>query len=68
MIVSQTHRVFVNKEEEELDGLLSGWLKTAKEEVTDVKTFKALIGPHAGYSYSGAPQAWAYQYVQKKEG
>ena len=26
---------------------------------------KAIIGPHAGYRYSGPVAAWAYQYLSK---
>jgi AmmeMemoRadiSam system protein B len=32
------------------------------------KQVKAIIGPHAGYYYSGPTAAWAYQYVTKPHG
>jgi AmmeMemoRadiSam system protein B len=27
---------------------------------------KAIIGPHAGYTYSGATAAWGYRYLQEQ--
>ncbi|KAI6047605.1 MEMO1 family, partial [Pisolithus marmoratus] len=53
------------------DGLgqeLSGWLEAVKP--TEQQEFeppiagcKAIIGPHAGYSYSGRAAAWAYKAI-----
>ncbi|TFL02798.1 UPF0103-domain-containing protein [Pterulicium gracile] len=49
---------------EELDSQLSGWLDAVKpREDFPVKGCKAVIAPHAGYSYSGAAAAYAYKSI-----
>lgn len=40
------------------------YLGRAKKEIAP-KQVKAIIGPHAGYYYSGPTAAWGYQYVTK---
>ncbi|KIM85285.1 hypothetical protein PILCRDRAFT_66408 [Piloderma croceum F 1598] len=52
----------------ELDTQLSGWLAAvnpAAEEdfAPPIKGCKAIIAPHAGYSYSGPAAAWAYKSI-----
>lgn len=37
------------------------------EEVEVNKPVRGLIGPHAGYSYSGPTAAWAYKYLDSSE-
>ena len=52
-----------------LKGQLSGRLATAVESLDAAKTVvpvKAIIAPHAGYSYSGPTAAWAYGAIQNK--
>ena len=41
----------------------TGWLDDAK--VTE-PTARAIIAPHAGYSYSGPTAAWAYKHIAPK--
>jgi len=53
---------------EELNSQLSGWLAAvlpAAEEnfAPPIKGCKAIIAPHAGYSYSGPASAWAYKSI-----
>lgn len=47
--------------QEELAAQLAGWLQQADE---CCGTARAIIAPHAGYSYSGPTAAWAYKHVQ----
>jgi len=44
-----------------LDKELSGYLAKAEYTVPADSKLRALIGPHAGYRYSGPSQAWAYK-------
>ncbi len=44
----------------ELEGELRGWLGAAK---ATCGTARAIIAPHAGFSYSGPTAAWAYKHV-----
>ncbi|THH19853.1 hypothetical protein EW146_g1383 [Bondarzewia mesenterica] len=53
-----------------LDTELSGWLNAVKPDAKDdynppVKKCKAIIAPHAGYSYSGPTAAWAYKSIDR---
>lgn len=48
-----------------LNDQLTTWLGDAKTDVEGIKSVKAVIGPHAGYSYSGPTAAWAYKYLSK---
>jgi AmmeMemoRadiSam system protein B len=48
----------------ELDKQLTSWLDNAKLDVKNVKLVKAVIGPHAGFAYSGPTAAWAYKYFK----
>jgi len=48
----------------ELNKQLDGWLQKAQLEIQGIKTVKAVIGPHAGYSYCGPTAGWAYKYFQ----
>ena len=50
---------------ENLLGQLRGWLDGAR--LTE-KRAKAVIVPHAGYSYSGPTAAWAYKHVDGEGG
>ncbi|KAF8912706.1 MEMO1 family [Gymnopilus junonius] len=54
-----------NSEESVLDAELTKWLaKVGKtEEPYPIKQAKAIIAPHAGYSYSGPAAAWAYKSI-----
>jgi len=45
----------------DLAGQLSSWL--AQVQPTDCGAARAIIAPHAGYSYSGPTAAWAYHHV-----
>ncbi|KAJ7706128.1 MEMO1 family [Mycena rosella] len=45
-----------------LDAELSGWLSLV-DEPYPIKGCKALIAPHAGYTYSGPTAAWAYKSI-----
>ena len=45
---------------EQLRSQLNNWLSSASQTALDVVDSKALIGPHAGYAYSGATAAFAY--------
>ncbi|KAH9486892.1 Protein MEMO1 [Psilocybe cubensis] len=48
-----------------LDAELTQWLKEVGEtqEPYPIKGCKAIIAPHAGYSYSGPTAAWAYKSI-----
>jgi len=49
-----------------LDSQLKGWLAAVEpsdEFVPPIKRCKAIIGPHAGYDYSGPTAAWAYKSI-----
>jgi len=46
-------------EPEKLNENLNNWLTSATKKLT-IKLLKAIIGPHAGYRYSGSTAAWAY--------
>ena len=43
---------------------LKGWLADARQEAGTLAPAKAIIAPHAGYSYSGRAAAYAYRSVQ----
>eukprot|EP01088_Endostelium_zonatum_P016868 TRINITY_DN4735_c0_g1_i1.p1 TRINITY_DN4735_c0_g1~~TRINITY_DN4735_c0_g1_i1.p1 ORF type:complete len:332 (+),score=73.85 TRINITY_DN4735_c0_g1_i1:181-1176(+) len=49
-------------DEDKLNGQLSDWLKVATITFPDRKA-RAIIGPHAGYSYSGAVAAYSYKHI-----
>uniref|UniRef100_A0A7S2RSE4 Protein MEMO1 n=1 Tax=Rhizochromulina marina TaxID=1034831 RepID=A0A7S2RSE4_9STRA len=51
---------YTNKEAE-LDGQLDGWLAEAPPRVAE--PVRAIIAPHAGYSYSGPTAAHAYSHM-----
>ena len=42
---------------------LSGWLSDAGQPSEVAGAVRAIIAPHAGYSYSGPTAAWAYKYM-----
>ena len=46
---------------DELRSQLTGWLRDAS---ASCKAARAIIAPHAGYSYSGPTAAWAYKHVE----
>jgi AmmeMemoRadiSam system protein B len=46
-------------DKEELNESLNNWLSKATS-MKDIPLLKAIIGPHAGYAYSGSTAAWAY--------
>lgn len=52
---------------QKLNDELSQYLKNAKPDVQPTINLKAIIGPHAGYYYSGPTAAWAYKLLQKTE-
>ncbi|KIY72784.1 UPF0103-domain-containing protein [Cylindrobasidium torrendii FP15055 ss-10] len=49
-----------------LSAELDGWLADVgeTEDPFPIKGCKAIIGPHAGYSYSGPAAAWAYKSIE----
>ena len=47
---------------EELSGELTRWLADAQ---VSCGTARAIIAPHAGYSYSGPAAAWAYKHIDQ---
>jgi hypothetical protein len=49
-----------------LKSQLGGWLASAQVNKY-VNNVKALIGPHAGYSYSGKTCAWAYKALEGRK-
>uniref|UniRef100_A0A8H7YAI0 Uncharacterized protein n=1 Tax=Psilocybe cubensis TaxID=181762 RepID=A0A8H7YAI0_PSICU len=53
------------KNSKTLDAELTQWLKEVGEtqEPYPIKGCKAIIAPHAGYSYSGPTAAWAYKSI-----
>ncbi|CAI5719087.1 unnamed protein product [Peronospora destructor] len=52
-------------DEHELNDELSGWLSAAENDNTQQKqpSIRAIIGPHAGFRYSGPTAAYAYHHV-----
>ena len=46
-----------------LNDELSLYLSKAEITVPRGKKLRAIIGPHAGYEYSGANAAWAYKNI-----
>ena len=48
----------------ELNQQLSNWLQTSN---TTEPACKALIGPHAGYAYSGPTAAWGYIHINPNQ-
>ena len=46
----------------ELAGELAGWLSEAQ---ATCGAARAIIAPHAGYSYSGPTAAWAYKHINR---
>ncbi|KAL4144684.1 hypothetical protein PRNP1_013810 [Phytophthora ramorum] len=52
-------------DEHELEGELAGWLGAAEDSDTQQKQpgIRAIIGPHAGFRYSGPTAAYAYHHL-----
>ncbi|KAF1781758.1 MEMO1 family [Phytophthora cactorum] len=52
-------------DEHELEDELSGWLDSAEDNDTQEKqpSIRAIIGPHAGFRYSGPTAAYAYHHL-----
>jgi len=50
-------------DEKSLNDQLTSWLNNAEIDIENIKIVKAIIGPHAGYTYSGPTAAWAYKYL-----
>jgi AmmeMemoRadiSam system protein B len=50
-----------------LDEQLQTYLDQAEYTIPRNCKLKALIGPHAGYVYSGPNQAWAYRNIDKSQ-
>ena len=46
-----------------LNDQLTSYLKKAEITVPRGKKLSAIIGPHAGYEYSGSNAAWAYKNI-----
>lgn len=44
---------------------LSAWLRDAGQPAEVTGTTRAIIAPHAGYSYSGPTAAWAYKHMAR---
>lgn len=49
---------------ETLNSQLDKYLEKAQIALQSLTSVKAIIGPHAGYAYSGPNAAWAYKYLQ----
>ena len=49
-----------SEDEKQLDKELSGYIDKAKKELPSGCKLKGVIGPHAGFYYSGPTAAWAY--------
>jgi AmmeMemoRadiSam system protein B len=47
----------------DLDQQLSTWLSEAVSQTNDRVKARAIIAPHAGYSYSGPTAAFAYKHI-----
>lgn len=63
---SATHAgSWYTEEGDQLNAELTGWLEAVNplDESFPIKGTKAIIAPHAGYSYSGAAAAWAYKAI-----
>ncbi|TNV76614.1 hypothetical protein FGO68_gene2581 [Halteria grandinella] len=54
-------------EKDILQQQLVDFLKSSQSHKSDGKLLKALIGPHAGYRYSGPTAAWAYANVNAEQ-
>ena len=48
---------------QDLDQQLSNWLTQAISSTNDQMKVRAIIAPHAGYSYSGSTAAYAYKHI-----
>lgn len=62
--ISVSHHITYFFTGPELDGQLSHWLDQVKPSIDyspPIERCKAVIAPHAGYSYSGPAAAWAYK-------
>ncbi|EAR85206.2 AmmeMemoRadiSam system protein B (macronuclear) [Tetrahymena thermophila SB210] len=46
---------------------LNNYLQNAQLQISPIQKIKAMIGPHAGYRYSGPTQAWSYKYINPQE-
>lgn len=46
-----------------LDSKIEGWMTAARASVTPAANVRAIIGPHAGYSYCGHVMAYAYAHI-----
>ncbi|KAJ7783844.1 MEMO1 family [Mycena maculata] len=51
---------------DELDRQLTLWLRDVSEDGYPIPKCKAVIAPHAGYSYSGPTAAWAYKSIDTR--
>jgi AmmeMemoRadiSam system protein B len=49
-----------DEDSDSLNNSLKSWLTKASLVVKNIKLLKGLIGPHAGFAYSGPTAAWAY--------
>jgi AmmeMemoRadiSam system protein B len=47
-------------DKQELDKELTTYLGNAKKSLKKGEKLRGIIGPHAGFSYSGPTAAWAY--------
>ncbi len=52
--------------EDVLSKTLDKFLQQAECLVKKCKCIKAVIAPHAGYTYSGPTAGWAYKYLQNQ--
>ncbi|EGR27856.1 memo family protein, putative [Ichthyophthirius multifiliis] len=48
---------------QKLDQELNEYLQNSQVEIQDIKQIKGIIGPHAGFYYSGPTAAWSYKYL-----
>ncbi|EAS01287.2 AmmeMemoRadiSam system protein B (macronuclear) [Tetrahymena thermophila SB210] len=57
--------LWYSSQDYELNIQLNVWLDMAKCDITSIKSIKAIIAPHAGFSFSGPTAAWAYRYLKQ---
>lgn len=50
-----------------LDSQLTEWLSKTANDSSVIPPIKALIGPHAGFDYSGPTAAWGYRYLSSRK-
>lgn len=54
-------------EGDKLAKTLDNYLQQTECTIKKWKSIRAVIAPHAGYTYSGPTAAWAYRYLQQQQ-